>query len=913
MKKKLFFISSLLCLMVQGTWAQTYIERSWDDTDKKVVNTEKTLTTSIAYDAEPTSEGQYKLVTNAPASSPNEWFGMGGYSTSVPEFYVVSGNVKRETIVVQGNDVHLILCDNATLTLTGGLKLEGDNKLYIHCQSYGDNMGRLMVTNKYKYAAGIGSARDVEKDIDKTVGELVIYGGHIEATGGQHGAGIGACARKNRSTEKLCSKIIIYGGYVKATSGEYAAGIGSGHNCHNGREEGGDFIMYDGTVIAHGESTGVGAGDGTPSFGHNVTVYGGSLTAIGDNSAGIGGSHSSDYYEYGGKLTGGTFTIYGGKVEATGGDKGAGIGGGYEAGGGVVKIHGGTVIAHGSEYAAGIGGGTYGFGGEVTITGGTVITTGGEKGAGIGGGSHGWGGKVTISGGTVEATGGEKAAGIGGGCYCSGGKVTITGGTVTATGGEKAAGIGGGYDAGAADVTITGGTIIAVAGNQGGTGNRAIGPGYGKDVYETLAISDEMMVGAGNNGSVERIYDADERKNACWYRSYAEISPCTHPSGLTFTINEDGTHNTHCRHCTVSEKVDHFNSDGNGTCICGYEGSGSYYTITIATSSNGTSYEGVGVMANVGKDKPFTLPVCSSIPEGYDFAGWSASPVYHDGILPTAYETLYKAGEKFTVNANINFFARYRALEISLTDDSDNSETLNTYNGRKTASVTLAGRTLTKNNEWNTLCLPFSLESFKGTPLEGATVKEMDNSETGTNLSADGVLTLKFKNVTSIEAGKPYIVKWTSGENISNPVFKGVTITSTTTTDVTTYDGKVTFVGQYMPFIIDEDNKEEILFVSSGNKIGYVNESATLPRILKNFRAHFWAQPNQESGAASARAITILFEDDMGVTTGLNQVTSDKSQVQSKEWYTIDGRKLNGMPKKKGVYIQNGQKAVLNN
>ncbi|MBR5038629.1 MAG: hypothetical protein IKX65_07920 [Prevotella sp.] len=87
--------------------------------------------------------------------------------------------------------------------------------------------------------------------------------------------------------------------------------------------------------------------------------------------------------------------------------------------------------------------------------------------------------------------------------------------------------------------------------------------------------------------------------------------------------------------------------------------------------------------------------------------------------------------------------------------------------------------------------------------------------------------------------------------------------------------------------------------------------TATLPRILKNFRAHFWVQPNQESGAASARAIHLLFDDDMGVTTGLNQVSSDKSQVQSEEWYTIDGRKLNGKPAKKGVYIQNGKKAVV--
>jgi surface protein len=48
-----------------------------------------------------------------------------------------------------------------------------------------------------------------------------------------------------------------------------------------------------------------------------------------------------------------------------------------------------------------------------------------------------------------------------------------------------------------------------------------------------------------------------------------------------------------------------------------------------------------------------------------------------------------------------------------------------------------------------------------------------------------------------------------------------------------------------------------------------------------------------------------------GIATDLHQVTSDKQQVQSNEWYTIDGRKLNGMPAKKGVYIQNGQKQII--
>ncbi len=48
------------------------------------------------------------------------------------------------------------------------------------------------------------------------------------------------------------------------------------------------------------------------------------------------------------------------------------------------------------------------------------------------------------------------------------------------------------------------------------------------------------------------------------------------------------------------------------------------------------------------------------------------------------------------------------------------------------------------------------------------------------------------------------------------------------------------------------------------------------------------------------------------IATDLHQVTSDKSQVQSNEWYTIDGQKLNGMPMKKGVYIQNGKKTINN-
>ena len=48
-----------------------------------------------------------------------------------------------------------------------------------------------------------------------------------------------------------------------------------------------------------------------------------------------------------------------------------------------------------------------------------------------------------------------------------------------------------------------------------------------------------------------------------------------------------------------------------------------------------------------------------------------------------------------------------------------------------------------------------------------------------------------------------------------------------------------------------------------------------------------------------------------GIATGLHQVTSDKSQVQSDEWYTLDGRKLRGMPTQRGIYVNNGKRIII--
>ena len=65
-----------------------------------------------------------------------------------------------------------------------------------------------------------------------------------------------------------------------------------------------------------------------------------------------------------------------------------------------------------------------------------------------------------------------------------------------------------------------------------------------------------------------------------------------------------------------------------------------------------------------------------------------------------------------------------------------------------------------------------------------------------------------------------------------------------------------------------------------------------------------------DSNDKVAKSVTITADE--GISTDIEQVTSNKYQVTSDDWYTIDGRKLSGKPNAKGVYIHKGKKVVVN-
>ena len=229
---------------------------------------------------------------------------------------------------------------------------------------------------------------------------------------------------------------------------------------------------------------------------------------------------------------------------------------------------------------------------------------------------------------------------------------------------------------------------------------------------------------------------------------------------------------------------------------------------------------------------------------------------------------------------------------LTLADNADNNNAINdviSHYGSK-ADVTLSGRTLTANN-WNTLCLPFNLSSAQIASIFGNGTKVKTLSSYSSNTTT---VKVTFIDAAEIEAGKPYIVKPTN--TVVNPVFADVTIDKTMN-DVTV--GGATFKGTYGPVVLPANNKRRLFLAN--NTLWYPTAELT----VRTCRAYF-ELTNEVPETAGAPSIVIEY----GEATSLTPAPSPTGEG-SGYWYTLDGRKLNGKPTQKGMYVKNGRKVVV--
>ena len=302
-----------------------------------------------------------------------------------------------------------------------------------------------------------------------------------------------------------------------------------------------------------------------------------------------------------------------------------------------------------------------------------------------------------------------------------------------------------------------------------------------------------------------------------------------------------------------------------------------------------------------------------------DDDGWESGNAWHEGGdggscgIPTrggAVGTVLTAnGDGTWTIASMPAFDVELQIEyetaLALSETTDNTAALGEWNGCE-ADVTLSGRTLYKDGAWNTLCLPFSVDNFTGTPLEGATVKTLASTS-----FSGGTLTMTFSDdLTSIEAGKPYIVKWAEGTDIANPVFNGIIISNVTANAETDY---ADFVGTYSPVGIYTADRTN-LFLGSANMLRYpTNPNYTVNACRGYFQLKNGLKASENASQVSGNEVKAFVLDfGNGETTGIESLTPNPSPngEGSEYWYSIDGRRLQGEPAQKGVYIKNGKKIM---
>lgn len=206
-------------------------------------------------------------------------------------------------------------------------------------------------------------------------------------------------------------------------------------------------------------------------------------------------------------------------------------------------------------------------------------------------------------------------------------------------------------------------------------------------------------------------------------------------------------------------------------------------------------------------------------------------------------------------------------------------------------------RTLTKD-VWNTFASPFAIAADKMEAYFGAGAKVRKLGST--TIEEGNILSLNFVTASSIEAGKPYIVKPTAADvdfSADGKEFEGVDLTAASASaDNTTYVNFVATLGKTTV----TGNVDDILIMNTSGTLVH----PTAVGDMKGFRGYFVLHD-----ASQARAFSINFGD--GKTTGIIPIRTENGTVTTDGMtFDLQGRKV-AQPTQKGVYIQNGKKVII--
>ncbi|MBR5689214.1 MAG: C10 family peptidase [Prevotella sp.] len=217
---------------------------------------------------------------------------------------------------------------------------------------------------------------------------------------------------------------------------------------------------------------------------------------------------------------------------------------------------------------------------------------------------------------------------------------------------------------------------------------------------------------------------------------------------------------------------------------------------------------------------------------------------------------------------------------------------------------------------WTTIVLPFDVNKvtvdLTGAGYSQYPAYEIDwfhnATETKKNFwvmefgSEEGGI-VNFSHAAEIKAARPLLiavpgVEWGSANDLT-----GLPITFHGTNATVSGDFRAATSGDNykMKGVVAQKTLNDIFVLNADGNAFTRQNSATVDA----FRAYF--EPT--STAATASMLMMAFGGNQGETTGLGGIFTDKREKNRENgWYMLDGRKLNGEPTQKGIYIYNGKK-----
>ena len=324
---------------------------------------------------------------------------------------------------------------------------------------------------------------------------------------------------------------------------------------------------------------------------------------------------------------------------------------------------------------------------------------------------------------------------------------------------------------------------------------------------------------------------------------------------------------------------------------------------------------------NTGSDRVWTVVGVEADALNTNMAAIIWNPeVEFNGVVNNPNLLLYVKNKQYAPNTIKNVVVNGEAEEITLVDaqSGNNFYCPQAFTAKKVTYEHHYGMTTGYNTcqGWETIVLPFDVATILNATAQEivpyAIWNESSNLRTFWlyNLTASG-----WQAANSIKANTPYIISMPNNENYDasynitgNIQFIGNNVQIKASDNLSAVQsGNKSFVPNYQY----QETSSSIYALNVNNQWNTNTspeaEGSTFIRSLRAVRP-FEAYLTVEGGTSAPNYIP-LFGD--GMPTGIDAKLVNSEGVNSEKWYSLDGRKLQGKPTTKGLYIVNGRKVVV--